>query len=126
MTISRLGFMPFLHCTFLFGGISCSACPQSEPRYCYADLWKWDGRDWTNVSVAPCPSPRFAAAMAFDPQQENLLLFGGDSGEAFNHLADTWRLQNGNWSRIKTNAFSRPDIDPCKLCYDSARRVSLL
>jgi hypothetical protein len=45
-----------------------------------ADTWVWDGASWSEVSPrssAPSPGPRSEHTMVYDPESEQILLFGG-------------------------------------------------
>jgi hypothetical protein len=56
----------------------------------FGDLWEWESATdrWQPVEVVgDRPSPRFAPALAYDPERRRLVLFGGSNG-----VADTWEL----------------------------------
>jgi hypothetical protein len=50
--------------------------------------WAWDGSNWLQLSPTTSPAARSAAAMAYDPATNELVLFGG--GGANGDFADTW------------------------------------
>jgi len=56
------------------------------------DTWAWNGTRWTQLIPAASPSARYNSAMAYDPAQGQLVLFGGldafASGYPFYN--DTW------------------------------------
>jgi|GEM_PF-6336656 len=69
------------------------------------EIWELDSASniWTNVTPAsgPMPSPRFYAAMAFEPSNGNVLLFGGQLTNLGPSIAgDTWEWDtiNHTWS----------------------------
>jgi hypothetical protein len=62
-----------------------------------SDLWIYDGVDWKfyNPFVgAPTPGQRYGHAMAYDPMQQRLVLFGGDR-RVSTHFHDTWTFAYG-------------------------------
>ncbi|MBK8100469.1 MAG: hypothetical protein IPK26_25510, partial [Planctomycetes bacterium] len=73
--------------TVMFGGDTTVPLSGGE----LDDTWFWDGSDWREVQTSPRPSPRTAAAMAFDPATGELLLFGGGG------LTDTWSFNGTRW-----------------------------
>jgi hypothetical protein len=55
----------------LFGGIGVTIL---------SDTWLWDGRDW---AIGPQgPSARFSCAMAYDPANDEIVLYGGRTSRA--------------------------------------------
>ncbi len=62
----------------------------------------WDGStyelvgpDWVNTSIASGPAARTAYALADDPADHGVLLFGGSSSSTQTALNDTWELTGG-------------------------------
>jgi hypothetical protein len=45
----------------------------------YNDTWEWDGIDWSLRSPSTSPGARYGHALAYDPQSERVLMFGGAS-----------------------------------------------
>ena len=66
--------------------------------------WKFQDGTWTQLFPPTEPSPRWYAAMAFDPALNETILFGGLSllgnYTTESWLADTWAFANDNWSLI--------------------------
>jgi hypothetical protein len=62
------------------------------------DTWEWNGTSWTSVSAALRPSPREGAMMAFDPNTQRLLLYGGVSAGQV-HNSDTWTWNGSQWQQ---------------------------
>jgi PKD repeat protein len=89
---------------------------------------------WTNVTNGTAPSPRFGAAMAFDPSEGYTVLFGGvtgpygtNSGIYAKNLNDTWTLENGIWKNITSMAgVAPPAREFASLTYDSLAGYLLL
>ncbi|MEK6703192.1 MAG: FG-GAP-like repeat-containing protein [Planctomycetota bacterium] len=66
---------------YLFGGVSGSTR--------YADLWKFDGLLWQQVTpVNQGPSARDGATMVYDTRRNRMMMFGGFDGSAY--LSDLW------------------------------------
>jgi hypothetical protein len=42
------------------------------------DTWTWDGTNWTQQSLGKSPAARILAAMAYDADHNQVVLFGGD------------------------------------------------
>jgi hypothetical protein len=78
----------------LFGGQNLtSSLPSNE-------TWKFAAGIWTKIVPfgALAPLPRFYAGLAFDPQANAVVLFGGgDGGNIYN---DTWEYSTGNWTFV--------------------------
>ena len=56
----------------------------------FDDTWNWDGKAWRALP-GPGPAGRFAASLAYDPDHQALLLFGGEKIAAHNSVfCDTW------------------------------------
>src|SRR3954471_17440201 len=77
--------------TLLFGG-NPPSFPTTLPL---DDTWLWDGTNWTQITrfgffgTGPHPPARSRAAIAYDPENDQVVMFGGDGGFA-NTLGDTW------------------------------------
>jgi hypothetical protein len=85
---------------------------------------------WTRriEGVVPGPSPRFAAAVAYDERRAELLVFGGgffaDNKLAFS--GDTWTQDDqGNW-RSRTTPVAPPPRGAAAVAYDAARERTVL
>lgn len=59
-------------------------------------LWRWNGTQWETLP-GRFGGRREDVILAFDPQRNAVLLFGGRSGETV--FADTWEWINGAWSQ---------------------------
>ena len=58
--------------------------------------WRWNGTEWSQAA-GPSPSSRFSAALAFDAERNQVVLFGGADVTGF--LDDTWLWTSGSWQR---------------------------
>lgn len=65
-------------------------------------LWGWDGATW-RAFRAPGPGLRRHIKLAWDPDRDRLVLFGGldDSGARF--MGDTWEWDGTGWARVATD-----------------------
>ncbi len=93
------GYDPVRGEVVLFGG-------RAGENRLLGDTWTWDGAAWHRRRPARSPSPRKAAAMAWDPSSRRLLLFGGEGSTAPGFpeawLRDTWAWDGSGWSRLQT------------------------
>jgi len=62
---------------------------------------------WTNLTGAVSPPPLDFASTAYDPVNNYVLLFGGQSASAY-PTNYTWIFQNGTWSNITSSAGAAP------------------
>lgn len=89
------------------------------------DTWLWDGsqQTWNEVlSLSTKPSVRKSAAMAYDPNSEQIVLFGGE-GNGGSLLGDTW-LWDGASATWKQYAGVSPSArGGAQLAYDGERLV---
>ncbi|HXA28295.1 MAG TPA: hypothetical protein VN193_06060 [Candidatus Angelobacter sp.] len=68
----------------------------------YADTWRGalqPGAAWQQVDTAVAPSPRLAGAVAADPADGYVLLYGGE-GTGDGGLGDTWTY-GGTWTQLQ-------------------------
>ena len=73
----------------------------------YGNAFAWDGRAWTSIDREPQPPGRYGAAVAWNPDDSSLIVFGGNGmnpntgiGASGLALADTWSLKGGGWTRL--------------------------
>jgi hypothetical protein len=70
-----------------------------------AETWSWDGTQWTKlVASGAGPSARTSTAMAYDPDRDRVVLFGGTDTPCcslnVNALSDTWEFDGTAWAQI--------------------------
>lgn len=70
------------------------------------ETWIWDGEAWTRKITPIAPSPRYGASMAWDAEDERLILYGGASGAggATTMLSDTWAFDGQLWTQLSPAA----------------------
>jgi len=85
----------------------------------YDDLWAWDGTSWTEVlQEGSTPGHRTHTAMVFDPQKDDILLFGGGSGTFMN---DIWAWDGSGWANVPSTGM--PGRSGHSVAYDAKRDV---
>ncbi|MCI4335601.1 MAG: PKD domain-containing protein [Thermoplasmata archaeon] len=84
----------------LFGGES-----PGPPALALNDTWSFSGGRWAELTPTHAPAPRYGASLAWDPTDNELVLFGGNNGSA--SLADTWAFTNWSWVNV-TGTFAPP------------------
>lgn len=81
------------HAAVLFGGTAGGAP--------LGDTWTWDGAHWLERSgLTASPSARLGAAMAYDDQTQQVILFGGQ-GPSGDGLDDTWAWDGSAWHQLQ-------------------------
>lgn len=81
---------------------------------------------WTQLSPATSPPDRAAAAMAYDPTTQNLVLFGGNgNGGGNGSLDDTWTWNGTTWTQLHP-ATSPPGLGSASMAYDAATKSLVL
>ena len=57
----------------------------------FGDMWEYNGAVWTRVTVSPSPPARWDHGVAYDAEQNRILLFGGAYYQGgFFYRGDTW------------------------------------
>jgi len=66
----------------------------------YNDTWVFDGTTWTEIAISGLPAPRAYHALAYDPLQDALVLYGGLvlSPAGQESPQDTWVYSGGTWT----------------------------
>jgi hypothetical protein len=83
----------------------------------FDDLWAWDGSAWSQLPVQGItPGHRTHTPMVFDPQTNNLLLFGGGA-DLFQN--DIWAWDGEGWTEIPTS--NMPARSGHSMAYDPGR-----
>lgn len=83
----------------------------------YADAWKFQAGSWTELTDAAPPGERAMGAMAYDPGDGYVLLFGGD-GFSTGYEYDSWSYHAGTWTQLSPT--TSPDLDGWLLSEDTA------
>jgi hypothetical protein len=86
----------------LFGGYSTNNFADLK------DTWTYKAGNWTTYvynSTTLYPSARQSPAMAYDPNNQSVVLFGGLSASKGTFMSDTWTFQTGNWTKVNATVF---------------------
>lgn len=75
----------------------------------------WNGTNWTKLSPPVSPSPRYGAAMAYDPEIGQLVLFGGNHSTK---ASETWTFDGTTWT-LQSPSAAPADTTFSNLAYDS-------
>ena len=84
---------------YLFGG--------ADEKEVKSELYYLQARKWHKIQVSRSPSARTFASMVYDPDQDRVILFGGNKvlfgkeTKSTNLLNDTWQFKNGEWILIQ-------------------------
>ncbi|MEO0812446.1 MAG: kelch repeat-containing protein, partial [Myxococcota bacterium] len=106
----------------IFGGSeSGSGCNVSRIDS-LADTWVFDGRSWSDISGADGPSARAGHAAAYDPQRDEIVLFGG---VGFVSVGDTWVFDGVRWIERSPATSPSPRFGHA-MVYDESRDETLL
>lgn len=92
------------------------------------ETWTWDGRSWTQQHPALSPAPRQDAAMAYDANNQVVVLFGGQTDPAqaaLPQLNDTWVWDGVNWQQRHSAGSPSPRVF-ASMAYDGARKLVVL
>jgi hypothetical protein len=97
----------------------------------HADTWAWeqvDGHwDWRDLAPANAPDARFFQGMAYDADNDRVMLYGGFNytadGKTLQVLFDTWEFDGENWTRVAENG---PQISKPLIVFDAARHETLM
>ncbi len=73
----------------------------------HGDTWLFSHGHWSNITATAgtAPPARFDASMAYDSQDNLVLLFGGEEVSGTT-LGDTWTFSGGTWTNITATAGS--------------------
>jgi Kelch motif protein len=65
------------------------------------DTWIWRNGDWSDARATNRPSPRIGHRLTFDPDAQEIMIFGGWDGKQY--LGDTW-IWGGFYGWTKSSA----------------------
>ena len=83
---------------------------------------------WTNVTASQHFSPEglYGASLAYDPNDNYLVLFGGCSASACPAPAQTWKYAGGSWTTVGVSGSQPPARAFATMVYDSRDGYVLL
>ncbi len=65
-----------------------------------ADTWTYQNGSWTELFPANAPPARTGAQLAYDPADQEVVLFSGYDYNAGSFVNDTWTYHAGNWTQL--------------------------
>ncbi len=80
---------------YMYGGAETSSSFASLTD----ETWRLTGGAWLLLSTDNSPGVRGSAALAYDPEREVLVLYGGFNGDGV-EFADTWEFDGDGWSCV--------------------------
>jgi len=84
------------------------------------DTWLWNGTSWSQVTgLATTPPVRSSAAMAYDAESQQVVLFGGLGGSN-SDLGDTWVWNGTSWTQATGLSASPSARWGASMAYDAA------
>lgn len=91
------------------------------------DLYSWDGNtaNWTRLNVSPKPRGRDPIIGAFNPDQGEILLFGGRHTSQPYYLNDTWIESGARWTALTLPTSPAAIVDHT-MVYDGARQSFMI
>jgi N-acetylneuraminic acid mutarotase len=121
-TASCLVYDPSTERVILFGGQGTGAILN--------DTWAYDppANTWTDLDpTGDLPAARSAEQMAYDPFEEELIMFGGTSGGS-SLLGDLWAYDplGNTWTNLNPSGSAPAARDACSLVYDPAAEEVIL
>ncbi|MEZ5967059.1 MAG: hypothetical protein R3F56_24695 [Planctomycetota bacterium] len=89
----------------------------------FADIWAWDGTDWTRMSTSIPPGERTRHAMVYDFARDRLVVHGGrDTRDV---RTDTWEWDLTTWTQRTPTTNPGPTSD-LAMVFDHERRESVV
>jgi hypothetical protein len=77
------------HQFILFGGVNNGPNGGGQGPF-FNDTWIWSEAGWKKLTPATQPDPRFVAAMAYDSDRQEVVLFGGNDQQSSRTVNTTW------------------------------------
>jgi hypothetical protein len=91
-----------------------------------AQTWLWSNHQWVQSHPPLAPARRTGAAVAWDPDMQAVLLFGGRASENEALLHDTWAWNGSNWREVGAGGLGPPTSLMSSMTYDEQRHEMVL
>jgi hypothetical protein len=88
--------------------------------------WAWNGTTWREIVPATRPTARWTHAMAYDPEREVVVLFGGLADDGATPLDDTWEWDGSDCTEVTTASAPSPRGVHGAMTWDGARHTIVL
>ncbi len=111
---------------FVFGGTWSGYPPGSSQHVVrvLGDTQRWDGTAWTELHPATSPSARGGAAMTYDAERGEVVLFGGSNN--VDSFDDTWTFDGTTWTQRAMGAPHPSARINSRMAYDPERKRVVL
>lgn len=120
---AKMIFDPVAKRTILFGG---RADRIFGLKY-YNDLWSFNpqSQNWEEIKTDAKPAGRLSPGMVYDPENHQIIIFGGDTKE--DRVGDTWiyDIAANYWEEISSEKSPLPRSD-MGMVYDKVNKVVIL
>ncbi|MCI4356062.1 MAG: hypothetical protein L3K18_02810, partial [Thermoplasmata archaeon] len=105
--------------TVLFG-----ACPTGSASPCN-QTWVFRQGNWSQLHPVSSPPRVYEVAMAYDPQSQSVIMFGGGGASPVPVINQTWEFSGGNWSKLNASGAPSPRYG-ASMAFDAAEGYLLL
>lgn len=95
--LASMFYDPISKKVVLYGGIGRTDREGTIVRF--DDTWSFNGKDWSELTSAASPPARYGAAVAFNPADNKVHMFGG-SNERVEFIAEHWVWDGSKWSQV--------------------------
>ena len=112
----------------LFGGNPVLFGPLNQTPELFNDTWIFKGGKWEKCDCGISPPARSEAAIAYDPNRNRVVLFGGyrfaADGQRLERYGDTWEFDGEKWEQL---AATGPDArSGAAMFYDNDNKQVVL
>lgn len=108
----------------LFGGQTWTGGP-GTPATQFGDTWAYQAGQWVRLNTVNAPAPRYDVAMAYDPLDQSVVLYGGWSNAQTQSYGDTWQFFDNTWS-VALSANNPPPENSASMTYDPLQGLLIL
>jgi hypothetical protein len=96
--LAAMFYDPISKKVVLYGGIGRETRDGTLLRF--GDTWTFNGKDWVEATGASSPSPRYGAAVAYNPADNRVHMFGGVN-EKVEFVAEHFVWDGAKWSKVE-------------------------
>lgn len=99
--LASMFYDPVSKKTILYGGLGRTDREGGLVRF--GDTWSFNGKDWVEMTSVNSPPARYGAAVAYNPADNKVHLFGG-SNEKVEFVAEHWTWDGTKWAKVEGGA----------------------